>query len=91
MVGGGGGAVVGVVVTGLVGGGLVGAGPFGADVGRVVVDEDGLGACGDVVGTGDMGLALAERSRVPLACTVNHSPMKPCPLACDFEWSPALK
>ena len=99
MVGGGGGDVVGgLVVGGLVGGGLVVAGPpAGADVGRVV-DEDGL-EVGRVVdedeeeeGTVTIGAeAAVVRSRLPLAWTVNQLFWKPCPFACDSEWSPALK
>ena len=66
------------VVGGLVGGGLVGGGL----VGGCVVDEEGMVAIGaDVV----------VRSRLPLAWTVNQLFWKPCPFACDSEWSPTLK
>jgi hypothetical protein len=91
VVGGGGG---GDVVGGEVGGGLVGGGPAGlagADVGRVVLEEDVLDAGGDVEGTVAIGAELVVRSRLPLGWTVNQLFWKPCPFACDSEWSPALK
>lgn len=95
----GGGDVGGVVVGGgLVGGGLVGAGVLfgaglaGADVGRVVVDEDELWFCGDVVGTVETGPEdTTVLSRVPLVWTVNQLFSKPCPPACDVVWSPEKK
>lgn len=90
MVGEGAGAVVGVVEGGLVGGGLVGVLWFGADVGRVVVDEDGLDAGCDVEGTVDSGAEFTERTRVPLVWTVKKE-ATPCPPACDFVWSPSKK
>jgi hypothetical protein len=95
-----GGEVGGVVVGGAVGGGLVGAGlvgagllglPWlpglaGADVGRVVVEEEeGLDPGVDVGGTVTLVPALFVRLSVPFDLTVNQLFTKPCPPACDAE------
>jgi hypothetical protein len=101
VVGGGGvvvgGEVGGVVVGGAVGGGLVGAGlvgagllgfpgPAGADVGRVVVEEEeGLDPGVDVGGIVLLVPALFVRLSVPFGLTVNQLFTKPCPPACDAE------
>jgi hypothetical protein len=91
--GGGGGEVVGGAVGGLVGGGLVGAGPAGAglfgligsDVGRVVVEDDGLEPGWDVGGTVPVVPEVDARSSVPFDLTVNQLFKKPCPAASDLE------
>ncbi len=96
MVGGGGGGgdvVGGEVGGGLVGAGLVGAGRLlglaglaGAEVGRVVVEEDdGVDPGVDVGGTVTLVPALFVRLRVPFGLTVNQLFATPCPLACDSE------
>jgi hypothetical protein len=104
VVGGGGGEVVGgavgggLVGGGLVGGGLAGAGPDGAglfpfagdDVGRVVVEFE-FDPGEEVGGTVAVVPALFVRLIVPFDLTVNQLFAKPCPPACDWEWSAAKK
>jgi hypothetical protein len=71
----GGGLVDGGLVGGLVGGGLFGACPpefAGADVGRVVVEDDGFDPGVDVGGTVTIVPELVVRSSVPLELTVNQ-------------------
>jgi hypothetical protein len=89
------------VVGGEVGGGIVGAGLDGlagddvgrvvVDVGRVVVEEDGLVPGVDVGGTVTIVPELTVRSSDPLGWTVNQLFANPCPPACDWVWSPAKK
>jgi hypothetical protein len=89
----GGGVVVGggLVGGGLVGDGLAGIGPAGEDVGRVVVEEDGLEPGWDVGGAVTIVPEAAVRSSVPLERTVNQLFANPWPPARDREWSPAKK
>jgi hypothetical protein len=81
-----------------VGGGLFGAGLFGAGLAGfagddfgfivVVVEEFGLAPDGDAGGTVVVPELFAlVRSSVPFVWTVNHAFAKPCPPACDREWS----
>lgn len=81
MVGGGGGG-------GAVGGGLAGREGL---VGGVVVEGTEVDAGGGVGGTVTLVPALFVRFSVPFDVTVNQLFAKPCPPACDWEWSPAKK
>ena len=98
--GGGGGEVVGGEVGGgLVGGGLVGAGLVGtglpgragADVGRVVVEDGELDPGVEAGGAVTLVPALVVRLSIPFDLTVNQLFAKPCPAACDWEWSDTKK
>jgi hypothetical protein len=89
----------GLVGGGLFGAGLFGAGLFGAGFGAagddlccivVEVEEVEFDPDGDVVGTVPE-LFVVVRSSVPFVWTVNHALAKPCPAACDREWSPWKK